>query len=47
MGVQPEVELRFVRDLQHDLDSGEWDRKYGHLRTQPYFDGALRLIVSR
>ena len=41
------VEARFVRDLKADLDSGEWDRKYGHLRNQPYFDGALRLVVSR
>jgi hypothetical protein len=23
-----------------------WDRKYGHLRNQPQFDGPLRLIVG-
>jgi SAM-dependent methyltransferase len=45
--VGEEVEERFVRDLTADLDSGEWDRVHGHLRTQPFFDGALRLIVSR
>lgn len=45
--VGPEVEQRFVRDLTADLASGEWDRRFGHLRTQPYFDGSLRLVVSR
>jgi SAM-dependent methyltransferase len=43
----PDVEPRFVEALAGDLDSGEWDRKYGHLRTQPEFDGALRLVVAR
>ena len=35
-----------VKRLGNDLQSGEWDRKYGHLRTQPTFSGALRLIIS-
>ena len=35
-----------VKRLSDDLQSGEWDRKYGHLRTQPTFSGALRLIIS-
>jgi hypothetical protein len=30
-----------------DLASGEWDRRFGMLRTQPEFDGSLRLIVGR
>ena len=37
---------RFVRDLSHDLASGVWDRRYGHLRAQAFFDGPLRLIVG-
>ena len=41
------VEERFVRDLTADLDSGAWDEKYGYLRDQPEFDGALRLVVAR
>jgi SAM-dependent methyltransferase len=45
--VGPEVEARFVRDLSADLESGRWDARYGELRTQPTFDGALRLIVGR
>lgn len=45
--VGDEVEARFVRELTRDLESGEWDRKYGYLRTQPTFDGSLRLVISR
>jgi hypothetical protein len=41
------VEERFVRDLAADLQSGRWDEKYGSLRTEPTFDGSLRLVVSR
>lgn len=45
--VGADVEERFARDLTMDLDSGSWDRKYGELRTQPFFDGSLRLVVGR
>jgi SAM-dependent methyltransferase len=38
---------RFEQHLSSDLASGRWDAKYGHLRTQPFFDGPLRLIVGR
>lgn len=37
----------FERTLGADLASGAWDERYGHLRTQPTFDGSLRLIVGR
>jgi hypothetical protein len=37
---------RFVADLSRDLESGAWDRQYGHLRMQPFFEGSLRLIVG-
>lgn len=43
----PDVEDRIVRSLASDLDSGEWDRKYGHYRTQPEATFALRLIVAK
>ena len=33
--------------LAADLASGAWDERYGHLRTQPEFHGATRLIVHR
>lgn len=37
---------RAVTRLRADLDSGAWDTRHGHLRTQPEFAGALRLIVG-
>jgi SAM-dependent methyltransferase len=44
--VGPDAEARFERTLRADLASGVWDRRYGRLRTQPTFDGSLRLIVG-
>jgi SAM-dependent methyltransferase len=41
------TEERAVDRLRRDLESGAWDRNYGHLRTQPTFQGSLRLIVAR
>jgi SAM-dependent methyltransferase len=41
------VEARFVQQLGHDLETGVWDVKYGHLRHQDTIDCQLRLIVSR
>lgn len=41
--VGPDVETRFERALRADLESGTWDARYGHLRSQPAFDGSLRL----
>jgi hypothetical protein len=38
---------RFENHLRSDLDDETWDRAYGHLRTQPVFEGSLRVIVSR
>lgn len=37
---------RFEAKLSADLESGEWDRKYGHFRSQPFFDGPLRLVTG-
>jgi len=33
--------------LAADLDSGVWEERFGHLRDQPTFEGALRLIKAR
>lgn len=41
------VEDRFERTLRADLASGAWDARHGHLRTQPVFEGSLRLLVGR
>jgi SAM-dependent methyltransferase len=45
--VEKDAEARFVRDLTADLSSGRWDARHGHLRSQPTFDGSLRLLVAR
>lgn len=45
--VDPSVGERFVADLSRDLTDGTWDRRYGKLRSQPFFEGSLRLIISR
>lgn len=37
---------RFVSELSADLASGRWDEKYGHLRSQAFFDGPLRLVIG-
>jgi len=38
---------RFVETLRRDLSDGTWDARYGRLRTQPEFDGPLRLVVGK
>ena len=40
----PGVEKRAVEHLRRDLESGEWDRRYGHLRSTPELDVGLRLV---
>lgn len=45
--VPPEAQARAVAHLTADLESGEWERRHGHLRTEPTFAGSLRLIVAR
>ncbi|HEY4306107.1 MAG TPA: class I SAM-dependent methyltransferase [Gemmatimonadaceae bacterium] len=37
---------RFQQRLSDDLGRGEWDQKYGALRSQPTYIGSLILIVS-
>jgi len=44
--VDPAAVARFEAHLRRDLASGAWDRKHGHLRSQPYLEGALVLVVS-
>lgn len=40
------VEQRVVEELANDLASGRWDERFGARRTEPSFEGALRLVVS-
>jgi SAM-dependent methyltransferase len=44
--VSNEAIERFERDLSNDLQSGVWDARWGHLRTQPELEGSLRLIIG-
>jgi SAM-dependent methyltransferase len=40
----PGVIERGLDRLRHDLHGGEWDSRYGHLRTQATLDVGLRLV---
>ncbi len=44
--VEDDAEERAVERLRADLESGEWERRFGSLRHQPTFRGSLRLIAS-
>ncbi len=37
---------RVVTALERDLNSGEWDRRHGHLRDLDQLDVGLRLVVA-
>jgi SAM-dependent methyltransferase len=37
---------RFTKHLGNDLEAGNWDDRFGHLRSQPTFNGSLMLVVS-
>jgi hypothetical protein len=39
-----DVTERALGRLRRDLDSGEWDRRHGHLRALPELDVGLRLV---
>ena len=43
----PAVVLQCLSKLQADLQSGEWDKHYGHLRIRSYFDAGFRFIIFR
>ncbi|MFF3213434.1 class I SAM-dependent methyltransferase [Streptomyces sp. NPDC002886] len=38
------VRERFDERLRRDLESGAWDERYGHLRTQPTYEGSLVIV---
>jgi SAM-dependent methyltransferase len=44
--VDAAAEQRAV-DWLRDLESGEWDRRFGALRSAPAFTGSLRLVTAR
>jgi hypothetical protein len=45
--VEGQVVQRFEQALSQDLESGRWDERYGPLRSQPFFEGSLKLVAGR
>ena len=35
-----------LRELSHNLETGEWERRYGHLRTLDAYDAGYRLVIA-
>lgn len=44
--VPPELADAYVEHLRRDLGDGKWDRRYGALRSAPFYEGSLRLVIS-
>jgi SAM-dependent methyltransferase len=44
--IDAEVTAGALAALAADLDSGRWDRHHGALRVQPWYHGAVRLVVG-
>ncbi|MDD9380265.1 class I SAM-dependent methyltransferase [Streptomyces sp. ZAF1911] len=42
--VDDAVREHFDRTLRRDLASGAWDDRFGHLRTQPAYEGSLVIV---
>lgn len=42
----PAVVDRVTEAVRRDLESGAWDRRYGHLRDLESFDAGLRLVTN-
>ena len=44
--LDPQVREDGARRLADDLESGEWERRHGHLRELPAYDGGYRLAIA-
>ncbi|EGC38652.1 hypothetical protein DICPUDRAFT_28273 [Dictyostelium purpureum] len=44
--VDDETRNIYINNIKKDLDSGEWDKKYGHYRNQSHYIGSLYLVIS-
>jgi Methyltransferase domain len=44
--MKPAVVERVTKAVRDDLESGEWDRRHGHLRRLSAFDAGLRLLIN-
>jgi hypothetical protein len=45
-GISEEDRQAGRKRLAADLESGTWERRYGHLREESELDVGLRLVVS-
>ena len=45
--VPDDVVARFERELFSDLESGQWDARYGEFRSLAEFDAGLRIVIGR
>ena len=43
----PGAEDRFVEKLKTDLESGEWNKKHSHIKSQPFINCQLRILIAR
>ncbi len=41
------IEERIITELAADLQSGTWDKQYGHYRHEPFYDSSMRVITSQ
>jgi hypothetical protein len=44
--MEPAVVERVVARVRRDLESGDWDARYGALRTLARYDAGLRLLIN-
>jgi SAM-dependent methyltransferase len=44
--MEPAVVERVVARVRRDLESGDWDARYGALRTLERYDAGLRLLIN-
>jgi hypothetical protein len=41
-----EARARATARLRDDLESGAWDRRFGHLRSMEQYDGGYRVAIA-
>jgi SAM-dependent methyltransferase len=44
--VDAAAQARFMESLGADLETGAWDERHGHLRSQPESVGSMRILIS-
>lgn len=45
--LDPAIREEGTERLRHAIDSGQWDERYGHLRSADHYDMGYRLVLSR